>query len=170
MWLDPIRVRDMLPALTAALVNEAGLDEAEVTACADSYAEALTAADAEITEKVDALAEGQRVLVTNHDALGYFADRYDFEVVGTVIPGGSSLSETNAAQLESLAQLIEAEGVPAIFGDVQLATDDADALASRVGDVTVVSLFTGSLGDGGADTYVDLLTTNATRIVDGLSG
>ena len=112
----------------------------------------------------------RRLLVTNHDALGYLADRYGFEVIGTVIPSTSSLAEPNAADLEDLAKTIEAKQIPAVFTEALHAKEAVDALATRVGNIQVVTLFTDALGEpgSGADTYIGLLRTNAVRIRDAL--
>ena len=170
MWFDPHRVSDALPNLAQVLIAEAGLDSAAVQACLDSYVAELEAVDAEITAKVDELPAGSRKLVTNHEALGYFADRYGFEIVGTVIPSPSSLAQASPAGLERLAETIEHEGIKAIFAETQHSGDDAEALASQVGDVAVVTLYTGSLGPpgSGAETYVGFMRTNAELIVGAL--
>ena len=111
----------------------------------------------------------RRLLVTNHDALGRFADRYDFEILGSVIPGSSTLAEASPAELEQLADDIEAQGVPAIFAEALESTDEATTLADRLG-VDVVTLYTDSLGEegSGAETYPDLMRFNATAIADAL--
>jgi zinc/manganese transport system substrate-binding protein len=103
--------------------------------------------------------------------LAYFADRYGFEVVGTVIPAASTLAAANPADLERLAQLIDDVGVGAVFAETQHSSADADALAERVGDVEVVTLFTDTLDveGSGADTYLALLLTDAELIADALS-
>ena len=108
--------------------------------------------------------------MTNHDALGRFADRYDFEVLGSVIPGSSTLAEASPAELEQLADDIEARGVPAIFAEALESADDATTLADRLG-VDVVTLYTDSLGEegSGAETYADLMRFNATAIADALT-
>jgi zinc/manganese transport system substrate-binding protein len=92
-------------------------------------------------------------------------------VVGIVIPAPSGLAETNPAQLEQLVELIENEGVPAIFAETQHGDDDALAVARRLGDVEVVTLHTDSLGPegSGAETYVDLLLTDAESIAGALA-
>ena len=117
------------------------------------------------------LPEDQRVFVTNHDSLGYFADRYDFEILGSVIPSASTLAQTNPAELEELAESIEAAGVTAIFVETQHSSSDANALADRVGDVEVVALLTGTLDEPGTEgsTYLGWLLQNAHLIVEGLS-
>lgn len=171
VWFDPVRVSAMLPELAHHLVDDAGLDAAAVDECLSSYQAELAALDAEINDLVANLPVSNRKLITNHDALGYFADRYGFEVIGAVIPSTSTMAETNPAQLEKLAELIEHEQVKAIFAETQHSTDEADALAAQVGDIEVVTLYTGSLGPpgSGADTYVGFIRTNTRLIVDALS-
>ena len=172
VWLDPARVADVLPELGEQLVIHAGLSSAAVQECVSDYQEQLLAVDDEISALVEDIAPANRKLVTNHDALGYFADRYDFELVGTVIPAPSGLAETNPAQLQALADLIETTGVQAIFADAQHSDDDAQALARQVGDVQVVTLYTGALdgsGESNAGSYLDLLRTNAELIIGALS-
>jgi zinc/manganese transport system substrate-binding protein len=112
------------------------------------------------------------VMVTDHDAFGYLADAYDFEVAGVVIPGGSTLAEPSSAELAELVETIQAEGVPAIFSNTADSSALVDAVAAEAGtQVEVVELFVGSLGpDGsGADTYTGMVTTNAQLIADALS-
>jgi zinc/manganese transport system substrate-binding protein len=171
VWMDPTRVLAMLPALGDALVA-AGLDAGAVSSCRASYAAALTEADADVAKTLAAVPAQGRSLVTSHEALDYFAERYGFTVVGAVIPGGSSLGETNAADLEQLAAAIDETGVRAIFSEEQHSATDIDALAAEVGDVRVISLYTDALGPpgSGAETYLDLLRTDARLIADGLAG
>jgi ABC-type Zn uptake system ZnuABC Zn-binding protein ZnuA len=170
VWWDPTRMAAAVPLIADALA-EAGVDRAGLEVCSDRYVDELNTLDAEVTSLVGPLAPDQRVLVTNHDSLSYFADRYDFDVVGSVIPSSSSLAATSPAELDALADEIEALGVPAIFADTQSSTDDADALANRIGDVEVVSLLTGTLGEPGsaAATYAGWLRQNVQAIVDALN-
>ena len=148
-----------------------GLDQAAVEACLNSYVAELEAVDAEIAAKVEQLPVESRKLVTNHEALGYFAERYGFEVIGTVIPSPSSMAQASPAQLGELAEIIEHEGIKAIFAETQHSSDDIEALAARVGNVDVVTLYTGSLGPpgSGAETYTGYLRTNTDLIVDSLN-
>ena len=103
-----------------------GLDGAAIDACLARYLAELEAADAEIAIKVEQLPAESRKLVTSHEALGYFADRYGFEVIGTVIPTPSSMAQTNPAQLEELAEIIEHEGIRAIFAETLHSVDDVE--------------------------------------------
>ena len=171
VWLDPHRVAEALPVLAQALTADAGLDPAAVEACLVSYQAELEAVDAEMAEKVEQLPAESRKLVTNHDAFEYYAARYGFEVIGVVIPSPSSLAEANPAGLEELAEIIEHEGIKAIFAETQHSSDEITALAAQVGDVEVVTLYTGTLGPpgSGAETYTGYLRTNTDLIVDSLN-
>ncbi|WP_420620099.1 metal ABC transporter solute-binding protein, Zn/Mn family [Candidatus Poriferisocius sp.] len=169
VWFDPIRVADALPALSQALATNAGLDAGALDECVATYRSELIAVDDEIDEILAPLHPEDRLLVTNHDALGYFADRYGFQLIGTVIPSGSTLAEANPAGLQELVHLIEDTGVAAIFSETTHSSDDAEALGRAAG-VKVLSLNTGSLGppDGSAGTYIGFIRTNAQVIVEGL--
>jgi len=163
IWQDPRRVIRTLDAIAAAL------HAADLDTCVDDYRAELTTLDGEIEALLADLPSDARVLVTSHDSLEYFAERYDFEIVGTVIPSTSTLAETNAADLATLADAIEAQNVPAIFTDAFESTSDADALARRL-DVRVVPLLTGALTDDPAtDTYVGMMRHNATLIAEALT-
>ncbi|MGQ0434189.1 MAG: metal ABC transporter solute-binding protein, Zn/Mn family, partial [Microthrixaceae bacterium] len=113
----------------------------------------------------------RRLLVTNHEVFGAFADRYDFEVLGTVIPAASTLAEPSAAGLHALAGRIAEAGVPAIFAETSSPTRLAEALAAEGAGVRVVELYTESLGPPGSEaaTYLAMMRTNATRIATALS-
>lgn len=171
IWFDPVRVADALPALTQMLSDHVDIDPAAVESCASAYRSELAGLDGEIAEMVAQLPQSRRKLVTGHGSLGYFADRYGFEVAGSVIPAASSMAASNPAQLEELAELMEREDIVAVFIDAEQASDDVDALAQRLEGVTVVPLQTGSLGhpENGDATYVGFLGNNARLIVDGLS-
>jgi len=170
VWFDPERMARAAQFIADRLGE---LDDAiDWAARADVYADRLLETDAEIATILTAVAPEDRKLVTNHDALGYFAARYDFEVIGVVIPGGSTLGEPSSAELAALIEEIEHEGVGAIFAETTSPTALAEAVAAEAGaDVVVIELFTGSLGESGsgAETLLDMLLSNARLIADGLS-
>ncbi len=170
VWLDP--GRDALTALliSKALASTNPSDEWETRA--QNYASELSASDDAIVETLSVVPGPARILVTNHGSLGYFADRYGFEVIGTVIPGGSTVSEPSSADIARLVDVINETGVKAIFAETTESTNLADAIASEVDHpVQVILLFTGSLGPPGspADTLIGMLETNADRVASGLS-
>ncbi len=112
-----------------------------------------------------------RVLITNHDAFGYFAARYDFEVAVTIIPSGSTLAEPSAADVAAVIDLIGEEGVPSIFSETTVSDDLAQQIADETG-AEVHVLYSGSLSeaDGPASTYVDYIRYNVTTIAEALGG
>jgi zinc/manganese transport system substrate-binding protein len=168
-WMDPIRVGDAAHALADAL------DEASPGGAwqdrAEAYAEEMQATDTAISALVGAVAEGSRKMVTNHEAFGYFATRYGFEVVGAIIPGGSTLAEPSSAELAELVAVMRSEGVTVIFAETSRPTTLADALAAELGaEVEVVELFTESLGPpgSGAETLSEMLLSNAEEVAAAL--
>ena len=171
-WTDPERVRDVVDGLEEALVALDGIDAAAVHAGADAYRQELADLDAEMAERFAAIDDERRALVTNHHVFGYLADRFDFRVVGAVIPGGTTLAAPSAADLRDLAAAIEDAGVPTIFAESSQPDRLVQALASEVGiDIQVVELYTESLTEpgGGADTYLTMMRANTERIAQGLS-
>lgn len=169
VWLDPVRM-----AAATELIGDtlAAIDPSiDWGVRARTHARRLMAVDTAVRETLSVISPNRRKLITNHEALGYWADRYEFEVVGVVIPGGSTLAEPSSAELARLVEVIEAEGVTAIFAETTEPSALAEAVAAEVDtDVAVVELYTGSLGPvgSGAATYVGMLLTNAERIADAL--
>lgn len=173
VFTDPARMAQAAENIASTLGEQVpALDTTTVRDQAAAYADELLAADADIAEQVAVIPEDQRVLVTNHEVFSYFADRYGFEVVGTVIPGASTLAEPSSQELSDLADTIREHDVPAIFADATSPTDLADALADEDLDVEVVALYSESLGEPGtgADTYLGMVTTNAAAITAALTG
>ncbi len=168
VWLDPVRMAETVPLIVERLQR---LDPSlDLAARADAYVDRLESLDDEIARTLAAIPVERRKLVTSHDALGYFAARYDLEVVGVIVAGGSTLAEPSAADLAALTDAIERSGAPAIFTDAYNPTTLAEAVASEVDvEVAVVPLITGSLTDE-ASTYVEMMKINAERIADALGG
>ena len=169
-WTDPLRVAQAAMLVAEALAAvEPSIDW---VARAEAYAATLTELDAEIQDILAPIPDENRLLITNHDSLGYFADRYGFEIIGAVIPGGATLADPSSAQLAELVDEIVEEGVKVIFAETIEPTALAEAVAAEAGtDVAVVELHTGSLGEPGTatDNIVGMLTDNAKRIADALS-
>lgn len=170
VWMDPLRMAEAARLIAAELELVApggGWEER-----AEQYAGELETAHRQMVEILAAVPARQRKLVTNHEAFGYFAERYGLVVVGVVIPGGSTLAEPSSEELAELVHLIEEEGVEAIFAETTQPSALADAIAAEVGDeVQVVELYSESLGEpgSGADTLIGMLLTNAERVAAALS-
>ena len=170
-FADPVRMSSAVEGIVDFLSEQVGsLDADALDASADEYLAQLAAVDAEVTSLIDTVDEDKRVLVTSHEVFAYFADGYGFEVVGVIIPGGSTTDAVSAGELAALAATIEAEGIPAIFSDTSSSDELSNALASEVGDIAVVELYTESLGapDSDGATYIAMVRTNAERIAAAL--
>lgn len=173
IWFDPSRMATAVEQLGPALVAATGGSEVGVAERATALAAELRELDVEVEEILAGIPEERRVLITNHDAVGYLADRYDLRIVGTVVPGGSTMSSPSADRLAELAELVRELDVPAIFAETTADGRLAETLAREVGrDVAVVTLFTDALGPegSGAESYTGLMRTDARLIADALGG
>ena len=172
VWFDPERTKQMVANIATAL-TAADPDGADgYAARLAAYQTLLTELDGQIAERIALIPHDHRVIVTNHDALGYFADRYGLEIVGTVIPGMSVDAEPSAKEIADLLEVIAEHHVTAIFSDSTINPTLAEELAAQAGIEVVASLFTDSLGDAdsGADTYIGLMRHNTRAIVEALMG
>lgn len=174
VWMNPLHVAIWTNNIAEAFAE---LDPAHADAYranAAEYVDRLTALDAEIEAMVDEHLpdEAGRVLITNHEFLGYFAARYHFEVAATVLPGGSTAAgEVDTQTLAALIERVRTEGVPAIFAEVSANPRVAELVAQESGVAVVTSLYSESLSDSGgpAATYLDFMRYNAWTIVSSLS-
>jgi zinc/manganese transport system substrate-binding protein len=172
IWTDPSRMATAVEAFGSELSELDGIDAAAADAQVRAYVAELTELDAAMVETLGVVPPENRVLVTNHEVFGYFADRFDFEVVGAVIPSLTTSAEPSTAEVEALVELIEQEQIPAIFADTSGSTQLAEAIADSAGnEVAVAVLYSESLGEPGsdADTYVGMMTTNAVLIAGALA-
>jgi zinc/manganese transport system substrate-binding protein len=168
VWQDPARM-----AAAAVLIGDrlAALDPADTGFAerAQAYADEIMAVDAEVAARYATIPEDRRQLVTNHDAFGYLADRYGLQIVGTLIPGGSTLAEASAADREALLEVIAGLDRPVIFTENVVPDDLAGSISEAAGrDVQLVPLVSDALDDD-APTYLDLVRVNADRIVGELA-
>ena len=171
IWTDPARMITALEAFGERAADLVGVDPQAVASQTADYVARLEALDAEIEHTLASVPADRRTLVTNHEVFHYFATRYGFEIVGAVIPSLTTNAEASAADLAMLADVVRAEGVPAIFAETTRSTQLADTLAQAAGgDVEVVELFTESLGGpgSGAETYTEMMRANARLVTDAL--
>jgi zinc/manganese transport system substrate-binding protein len=169
-WLDMERMALAAELVGAELAAATGVSDYED--CGVSVATDIRSAEAEVIATLQVIPEESRILVTDHDAFGYFADRYDFHVAGVVVPGGSTLADPSSRELAELVEVIERENVPAIFANTATSSDVVTSLAAEIGrDIQVVPLFEGSLGGpgSGAEDYTSMMVLNASLIADALT-
>jgi zinc/manganese transport system substrate-binding protein len=170
-WFDMSRMAVAAQLIGAELAEVTG--NQEYTTCADTTATSLRNAEGEVRALLESVPANQRILVTDHEALGYLADTYGYEIAGTVIPAGTTLAEPSSADLANLVKVINAEGVNVIFTNAAQPSALAEAVAAETGrDIAVVPLYVESLGapDSPAATYIDMMRTNAQLISEGLQG
>ena len=167
-WFDPLRVKIAVDHIAARLSTLDPDRAGDYVANADAYKAQLDELDAWTIAQVAAVPEDRRLLVTSHDSLGYFADRYGFEVIGVVLGVGTDV-EPSAEHLVELVEDVRGYGVPAVFGETTVSERLAATVAEESG-VKLVRLYSGSLGgqDSGANTYVSMVRANVESIVEAL--
>ncbi len=160
-------VRNIETALVIADAPNAGVYKANAAA----YIAKLEALDAEIVQAVEALPSAGRKIVTSHDALGYFGERYGFDIVGEVIGGLSTeAGEPSAQEVVKLVDAIEAQGVKAIFPESVTNPKLVERVAVEAGVKVGGELYTDALGEPGSSgaTYIDAMRTNVKTLLDAL--
>ncbi|MGB3772312.1 MAG: zinc ABC transporter substrate-binding protein AztC [Rhodococcus sp. (in: high G+C Gram-positive bacteria)] len=171
-WTDPARMMSVVDALEPVLADLDGADGAAIAEQTATYRTQLQELDADMAARFAAIPQERRSLVTNHHVFGYLADRFDFTVVGAIIPGGTTLAAPSASDLSDLVDAVETSGVPTIFAESSSPDRLVRALASEANiSVRVAELFTESLTapDGAAPDYLSMMRINTQRIADGLS-
>ena len=169
LWLDPNLVIKYVENIRDGLIQADPGGAAIYKANAEAYIAQLKDLDAWIVEQVNTIPVARRLLVTNHEALGYFADRYGFTIVGTVIPSLSTEAGTSAQGLAQVIDQVKASGAPAIFLSEVENPNLADQIASETGVKVVNDLYLETLTAGPpAATYLEMMKYNVTRIVDAL--
>lgn len=171
-WTDPAQTIAVVNALVPVLEAIEGADGSAVASRSAEYRTALEVLDADMTAAFAAIPSNRRALVTNHHVFGYLANRFDFRVVGAVIPGGTTLAAPSASDLAGLVSAIDEAGVHTIFAESSQPDRLIQALAQEANvDVYVTELFTESLTGptGGAPDYLTMMRVNTERIASGLS-
>jgi ABC-type Zn uptake system ZnuABC Zn-binding protein ZnuA len=171
-WQNPrnavVAVGEIRDALIAADPGGA----ATYTANADAYVARLRTLDRAIADCMGAISPARRKLVTDHDALGYYADRYDVEVIGTVIPALSTRAQASAGEVARLVRTIRSVGVTTIFPEGSANEKLTRAVADDAGATVGPALYADTLGpDGSAgETYIGSLRFNTQALATGFAG
>jgi ABC-type Zn uptake system ZnuABC Zn-binding protein ZnuA len=169
LWLDPNNVISYVENIREGLAQFDPQGAAVYEANANAYIAELQELDAWINGQIVQIDPQRRLLVTNHDSLGYFADRYGFRVVGTVLGGTSSEASPSAEQMAALVEQIKLYEAPAIFLDASDNPQLAQQIAAETGVKVVTDLHFESLTEGApASTYIDMMRDNVTKIIEAL--
>ena len=162
LWMDPIAMKSVVSALAPELMKDLNLD---VTAQAQNLESRLDDLNNEVANTVAAIPQDNRKLVTGHESMGYFAQRYGFKLVGVIIPSLSTQAEVSAADLAALKKAIEDNHVKAIFTELGTSPAVAKAIGDETG-VKVVELTTHALPSDGS--YFTFMRNIATVITNAL--
>jgi ABC-type Zn uptake system ZnuABC Zn-binding protein ZnuA len=167
-WLDPNPVKVYVQNIKEALIESDPEGKDFYNRNAEEYIIRLIELDKWIIEEVKKIPVKQRLLVTNHESLGYFADRYGFKIIGTIIPSSSSAYSPSAKELSKLIEKIKNTGVKAIFLETGSDPEIANQIARETGIKVVTKLYTHSISEPGgpAPTYIDMIRFNTKAIVE----
>lgn len=169
IWFDMTRMATATELIGAKLADATG--DRRYLDCSQQVASRITTAEDEVRATLESVPTDRRILITDHDALGYLAAKYDYRIAGAVVPSSSTLAEPSSADLAALADQVRTLGVPAIFSNVSQPRALADAVAAEAGtQVRVVPLYVESLGAPGtpADSYIGMMTFDAQAIAKAL--
>jgi zinc/manganese transport system substrate-binding protein len=171
-WHDPHNVEAVVPVIRDALTRADPGSRATFARNADAYLGRLRRLDAGIRACIGSVPAGERKLVTDHDAFGYFAHRYGIRVIGAVIPSQTTQAQASAGEVAALSRLIRREGVKAVFPESSLNAKLVRAIARETGAKADSTLYGDTLGPRGSDgqTYLGMERHNANAMVRGFTG
>jgi zinc/manganese transport system substrate-binding protein/manganese/iron transport system substrate-binding protein len=175
IWHDPRNAVTMVTAIGRALAARHPADAAGFDARTTAYVTALDQLDRTDQAEIDSIPPARRVLITNHDAFGYYAARYGIGVAGAILPSFDTSAELSGGDLSRLVDVIRRTGVPAVFSEASLPAKAATALAAEAG-VRVIggegSLYADGLGPAGSPgaTYLAAERHNTDVISTALGG
>lgn len=176
LWMDVSRWARIAPVIAEAIA-------ARRPGCAPAMAENVARLDAELAAlhgwvgaAIASIPEGQRLLVTAHDAFYYFADAYGIEA-SEAIEGISTESEASIADIRAVARFVIERGVPAVFVETTISPRTVEALVAEVrglGHEVAIggALFSDAMGEAGTPegSYVGMIRANTVTIVEALGG
>ncbi|MEV2242865.1 zinc ABC transporter substrate-binding protein AztC [Streptomyces sp. NPDC049970] len=173
-WTDPDRMHKVAGLIADQVIEHVdSVDPGTIRANTDRYVKQLTDLTDWMQKSFGRVPPDHRALVTNHHVFGYLADRFGFQVIGAVIPSGSTLASPSSSDLRSLTEAMEGAGVRTVFADSSQPKRLAEVLRTEMGGgVRVVELHSESLTakGAGADTYLRMMRVNTTAMVTGLTG
>ena len=167
-WLDPSNVVKYVENIRDALAQVDPAGATTYKSNADAYIANLKQLDQAIAEQVKTVPAERRKIVTNHESFGYFADRYGFQIIGTIVPSVSTGAAPSAQQIARLIDQIRQSGTRVIFLEAGANPQLAKQIAQETGVRIVTNLYTHSLTapNGVAPTYIEMMKHNVKTIVD----
>jgi ABC-type Zn uptake system ZnuABC Zn-binding protein ZnuA len=165
-WLDPNYVIQYAAQIRDGFIQLDPGSEQTYARNAQNYISQLQGLDTWIADQVEQLPAEKRLLITNHESFGYFADRYGFEIIGTIVPSVSTGSSPSAQQLIALVEAINATQTSAIFLESGSNPELAEQLAREAGNIKIVDLRTQPLYP--QESYIEMMKYNTQAILEAL--
>jgi len=165
-WLDPNYAIHYAQQIRDGLIELDPDGEAVYKRNTDEYIDKLEELDVWIRDQAGTISPEQRMLVTNHESFGYFADRYGFTIAGTIVPSVSTGSSPSAQQLVALVEEIKASKIRAIFLEAGSNPVLAEQLSREAGIAVIVDLRTQPLSP--QESYIEMMKYNTRAIVEAL--
>jgi zinc/manganese transport system substrate-binding protein len=162
LWTDPMTMKSVVAGLPPALLKETGID---VSVGAADLEKRLDSLNSQVSGIIAFVPQSDRKLVTGHESMGYFAQRYGFKLVGMIVPSLSSQAEVSAADLAALKQAVQHNNVKAIFVELGTSPVVAQSVGQETG-VRVVQLTTHALSATGS--YSNFMLNMANVIANAL--
>jgi len=171
-WQDPRNAMRAVERVRAAFAEADPAGRAAYADRAERYNTRIATLDASIARCMQSIPAEDRKLVTNHDAFGYFAARYDIEVLGSIVPALSTSAQPSAGDVRQLVETIRREKVRTVFPESALGQRLERAVAEEAGAKVGPPLFADTLGPAGsgAETYLDALRRDAAAIAECFGG
>lgn len=169
-WLDPVNAQIYVENIRQGLTQVDPKGEQVYAANAEAYTGKLEELDRWISDQTSQIPQDKRLLVTNHESFGYFADRYEFKVIGAIIPSVTTGATPTAQELAGLTDHIKQYGAPAIFLETGSNPQLANQLAEELHIKVVEDLYTHSLSENGGEApdYISMMRWNTMKIVEAL--
>lgn len=177
IWFDVKLWMKAVEAVEEALIDLDPKNAAEYKKRSLAYREQLRKLDEEVKQMVQRVPSEKRVIITAHDAFGYFGRAYQFEVKG--LQGTSTATQTGTQGVQELAKIIGSRKIPVIFGETSVPDEGITAVLQAVGKqfpgvkvkLSDARLYSDALGDPGTEggTYIGMVRHNVRTIVESLS-
>ena len=168
-WMDPLRVKTAVSKITSQLGSQDTTHVSTYKANQTSYTQELEDLHLWSQEQLRDIPVARKVLITSHDNLRYFAQRYRFDVIGTIIQGTNTERGPTPSELANLEDIITAQKVNAIFSETTISPQLTEMIAQETG-AKVFELYSGSLGPKGsnADTYLGMMRADVSTVAEAL--
>lgn len=174
VWFDPDLWLQVVDPVVEELAELAPQHRADFEAGAATYVADVHAADEYTEQRLAEIPERARVLITSHDAFGYYGRAYGLEVLG--VQGLSTDDEAGIHDIRSLAEMLVSRRIPALFTESSISPASVEAVRAAAADrdwdvdVPAAELYSDALGAVGtpAETYAGMLRANADTIASAL--